>query len=164
MTPRKEIFIAVKTQLQSIPQIELVDLDRGQFDAPSDNYPDLFTAALITVAAINYTCMTEQRQEGTATIEVKLYTQDGWMDQHQNTADPTHGLTEIDLLDSMAQALQHHAGNSFTPLQLQREAQVPDEPGRLVFIQTYTCNIYRTINPKYTTQHINLTPQINVVP
>lgn len=156
MTPRKELFIAVKTQLQTIPELELIDLDRGQLNDPSENYPELFTAALIRITGINYTCMTEQRQEGTASIEVRLYTKDGWMDQHQDTADPEHGLNEIDLLDSMAEALLHQHGTSFTELQLANEAQVNDPFDRLVFIQTYTCNIYRKINPKYSLQQVNL--------
>ena len=160
MTPRKELFIAVKTQLETIPQLELIDLDRGQLDAPTENYPELFTAALIRVTGINYTCMTEQRQEGTATIEVRLYTKDGWMDQHQDTADPDHGLNEIDLLDSMVAVLLHHAGDHFTELQLSSEAQISDPMDRLVWVQTYTCNIYRKVNPKYTMQTINPEPHV----
>lgn len=160
MTPRKEIFIAVKTQLQTIPELELIDLDRGQLNAPSENYPELYTAALIRVSNIDYTCMTEQRQEGTARIEVRLYTKDGWMDQHQDTADPDHGLNEIDLLDGMAAALLHQSGAHFTELQLESEAQVEDPFNPLVFTQVYTTSIYRKVNNKYTMQSINPTPDV----
>lgn len=160
MTPRKELFIAIKTQLQTLPQLELIDLDRGQLNAPKENYPELFTAALIRVSNITYTCMTEQRQEGTAQIAVRLFTKDGWMDQHQDTADPDHGLNEIDLLDSMAEVLLHLSGTHFTELQLESEAQVEDPFNRLVFTQVYSTAIYRKINNKYTMQPINPNPDV----
>ena len=160
MTPRKELFIAVKQKLQTIPQLELIDLDRGQLDAPEDHYPELFTAALIRINAVNYTAMTEQSHQGTARLEVRLYTKDEWMDQHAQTADPDHGLNEIDLLDAMAEALVKTAGNAFTELHLESEGQVPDPHNRLVWVQTYFTHIYRKINPKYTMQTINPTPDV----
>lgn len=39
MTPRKEIFIKVRDALKLIPELELIDLYRKQFEGDKENYP-----------------------------------------------------------------------------------------------------------------------------
>ena len=70
MTPRKELFIKIKQALMTIPELELVDLERQQMQ--SDKFPDLFVSALIRINKITYQSMTEQKQEGDANIDVIL--------------------------------------------------------------------------------------------
>ena len=41
MTPRKELFVKVKQALATIEGIELIDLQRGQFDNPENSYPEI---------------------------------------------------------------------------------------------------------------------------
>lgn len=94
--------------------------------------------------------MTEQNQEGTCELDVILYCKDGWMDQHNNTADPESGLMEIDLLDTIAEKLQFLKGEQFKPLQ-----QTDDETEEVTmeaimsYRQSFKTKIYRTIAPKY---------------
>ena len=57
MTPRKELFVKVKQALATIEGIELIDLQRGQFDNPENGYPEIWTAALIQVMPITYETM-----------------------------------------------------------------------------------------------------------
>ena len=64
MTPRKELFVKVKQALATIEGIELIDLQRGQFDNPENGYPEIWTAALIQVMPIAYEKMTQHVQEG----------------------------------------------------------------------------------------------------
>lgn len=155
MTPRKELFIKIKETLLTIPQLELVDLERGQMQ--SDRFPDLFVSALIKINRISYETMTEQNQEGNTSVDVILYCRDGWMDQHQGTTDFEHGLNEIDLLDAIAEKLQFLFGEQFKPLQ-QTEDEIMEQSmkGLFSYRQSFSTMIYRKLAPQYTTQKIKL--------
>lgn len=155
MTPRKELFIKTKEALMSIPQLELVDLERQQMQ--NDKFPDLFVSAFIRINKITYQSMTEQKQEGEASIDVILYCRDGWMNQHNGTEDSEHGLNEIDILDAIAEKLQFLNGDQFTPLeQFEDETEEQSMSGMFSYRQSFNTNIYRKINPKYQPTKINI--------
>jgi len=159
MTPRKELYIKTKLALIQIKQLELVDFFRGQFNEGKDTYPNIFTAALIRIGNIQYDTMTEHRQEGLATLDIILYCKDGWMDQHNTTADPEHGFMEIDLQDAIVEKLQFLKGEQFKPLQQTDDDTEEATPeGIMAFKSTFSTRIYRTINPKYTNRRIIITP------
>lgn len=148
MTPRKELFIKTKQALGNIPELEYIDLNRNQFS--SENYPDTFICALIKINAIDWESMTEQKQEGKATIDVTLHCRDGWMDQHNGTNDPEHGLNEIDLIDNITEELQFLQGDFFRELQLSDEdSEEQDMRGMFSYRMRFECNIYRRIKPKH---------------
>lgn len=155
MTPRKELFIKIKEALMTIPELELVDLERQQMQ--SDKFPDLFVSALIKINRISYETMTEQNQEGMTSVDVVLYCRDGWMNQYNGTEDTEHGMNEIDLLDAIAEKLQFLKGDQFTPLQ-----QTDDEPqeqtmqGMFSYRQSFSTMIYRKLAPKYQPTTITL--------
>ena len=160
MTPRKELFIAIKTALAAIPELELVDLYRKQFQS---DFPNEWPAALIRIGAVRWTTMTEQKQEGSCDVEVILYCKDGWMDQHQDTADPDHGLIEIDLIDSIAESLQFLSGDQFKPLQQTTDGEFEVElPGIMAYSVGFSTHIYRRLAPKYTNTQLNLKAGIHV--
>ncbi len=148
MTPRKELFIKVKQALMTIPELELVDLERGQMQ--DDNFPDLLVSAFIRINSISYQSMTEQNQEGDVSIDITLYCRDGWLQQHNGTTDPDHGLNEIDLLDDIADVLQSLSGDQFKPLQ-QVEDATEDQgiKGMFSYRQSFNTTIYRKLKPKY---------------
>lgn len=153
MTPRKELFIAVKEKLMTIPQLELVDLDRAQFD--QEDFPNLFVAALISIPQITYETMTNEIQYGETLVKVTLYCRDGWRNQHNGTADLEHGLIEIDLLDEIAEKLQFLTGVQFKPLQQTEDATEEVEmKGMFAFSQTFDTRIFRKVNSSYTTKSI----------
>jgi hypothetical protein len=158
MTPSKEIFIEVQKALKPIVKLELIDLDRKQFNKGKENYPGCFTAALIKMPRIQYQSMTEQVKEGTTEIEVILYCKDGWMHQHQKTADPNNGLTEIDLIDDIVEALEGLTGTSFTQLQqtLEEENEI-SEDDLMSFRIGFSANVYKTVNKKFTNKKLNIT-------
>jgi hypothetical protein len=158
MTPAKEIFVEIQTALQSIAALELIDLDRKQFQKGKENYPGCFTAALIKLPSIEYQTMVEQIKEGTATIEVVLYCKDGWMHQHQNTADPNNGLTEIDLIDNIVEALEGLRGNSFTALEQISEQEDDISEEDLMSIRIgFSSKVYKTVNQKFTNRGLTIT-------
>lgn len=157
MTPRKELFLVIRDKLATINGLEMVDLQRNQYAAGKENYPQYFTACLIKIASLQWETMTEQLQEGKATIEVVLYTQDGFADQHFGTADNSDGLAEIDLIDEVAENLQFLKGEYFKPLQ-----QTGDEPeevdvtGIMAHKLSFSAMVYKKTAPKYQTKNITI--------
>lgn len=87
---------------------------------------------------------------GKASVEITLYCRDGWADQHQNTADPNHGLNEIDLLDNIAEKLQFLNGEQFKPLeQTEDETLTQTMDGIFAYKQSFSTMIYRKLAPNY---------------
>lgn len=158
MTPRKELFIKVKEALSELSDLEMVDLQRKQFNQPKENYPSYFTAALIEIKAIKWQTMVEQKQKGDATIDVTLYCKDGWMNQHKGTTDPEHGLIEIDIIDTIVEQLQGLKGDSFTPLDLSSEESVDEADEVMSYKLSFSSIIYRVINTKFSKQKITIPP------
>lgn len=158
MTPRKELYIKIKEALTQIPQLELVDLQRKQFSSPKENYPTYWTAALIEIKAVRWESMVENKQEGECTVDVILYTKDGWLDQHDTTADDDHGLVEIDLQDTIVENLQFLKGDYFKPLQLTNEANEDEDGEMMSYRLSFSTLIYRRINPKYSNRTITINP------
>ena len=153
MTPRKELFISIKQALMTIPELELVDLDRQQMQ--SDKFPHLFVSAMIKINKITYETMTEQNQEGTTSVDVVLYCRDGWMEQHNGTEDENHGLNEIDLMDDIADRLQFLKGDQFTPMQqTDDETQGQTMDGIFSYRQSFSTMIYRKLASKYQNRKI----------
>jgi len=155
MTPRKEIFLKIMEALRLVPELELIDLYRKQFEGAKDTYPQYWTAALIKINKITWETMVEHRQEGNADIDVLLYTKDGWLDQHQNTADNSSGLLEIELLDSVTEQLQFLQGDSFRPLQ-QTSEDIEDNSfeGVMSYRLNFSTQVYRQVNYKYQNKRI----------
>lgn len=158
MTPRKELFIKIKEALAQIPELELVDLQRKQISNPKENYPTYWTAALIEIKAVRWESMVENKQEGECTVDVILYTKDGWLDQHDTTADDEHGLIEIDLQDTIVEKLQFLKGDYFKPLQLTNEANEDEDSEMMSYRLSFSTLIYRRINPQYSTRRLTLNP------
>ena len=155
MTPRKELFIKIKQVLDAIPQLEYIDLHRNQFDDQS--FPDSMVSALIKINKIDWQNMPEQSQEGNTTIDIVLYCRDGWMDQHNGTTDAGHGLNEIDLLDTIAAKLQSLKGDYFGALHhMDDETEQQDMKGIFVYRQSFSCNLYRKLAPKYQPKTITI--------
>lgn len=157
MTPRKELFIKVKEQLATLPVLELIDLQRKQFTNPKENYPSYFTAALIEIRSITWAMMVEQKQEGKCILDVTFYCKDGWMDQHNNTTDPEHGLIEIDVIDDIVEKLQGFQGDQFKPLNHIYEEPVEEGEEIMSYRLSFETSIYRTINQKYTYKKLKIT-------
>ncbi|MDN3673089.1 hypothetical protein QWY99_08515 [Flavobacterium branchiarum] len=158
MTPRKELFIKTKEALSELLILELVDLQRKQFSMPKENYPSYFTAALIEIKAITWQTMVEQKQEGKATVDVTFYCKDGWMDQHNGTADPEHGLIEVDVIDNIVEQLQGLRGDSFKQLDLTNEESVDDAFEMMSYKLSFSTVIYRRINPRFSSRKISIQP------
>lgn len=153
MTPRKELFIKIKQALNTISSLEYIDLNRNQFG--SDKFPDCMISALIKINGIQWERMVEQIHEGETTVEITLYCRDGWRDQHNGTSDAEHGLIEIDLIDEIAEALEDLKGDYFTALSLTNDdAEQEDLLGVFAYKLTFSTQIFRKINPKYSLKTI----------
>lgn len=153
MTPRKRIFNSVRDKIKTISGIEMVDLQRNQMGNPEKNYPTLFTTALISLKNISWETMTNQLHEGKTVVEVSLYVKDGWIDQHDKSADD---FNEIDLIDEVIEALQGLFGDGFRPLNLINENAGQDYVEMMEYKLEFSTSIYQTINQKYTNKSISI--------
>lgn len=141
-----------------VPGLEYVDYYRNQFGAGKEYYPQYWTAALIRINNIQYESMVEGKQEGNATVDILLYTKDGWMDQHNDTADNEHGLVEIDLIDNVAEALQFLYGDLFKPLhQTTDEVEDNSLEGIMSYRISYDTLVYRRLIKRYNNHKITIT-------
>ncbi|MDK7675095.1 hypothetical protein QP547_04630 [Weeksella virosa] len=149
MTPRTELYIKIKEVLKTIPALEYVALFRNQLSNP-ERFPDLWTAALIKINAIEYTTMTEENQEGNCSVEIYLYTKDGFTDQHATTEDSDEGLIELELLDSITEKLQFLKGDYFKPLKQSTDEALDQElDGIMSYVLRFDTQIYRSVNKNY---------------
>lgn len=157
MTPRKELFIAIKHALKAVEGLELIDLQRGQFDDPESNYPEIWTAVLIQIMPIRYTTMTQHVQEGECEFHIDFYCKDGWTDQHLGTADPQHGLMELDILDQITDALQFLYGEQFKPIEQTGEEELRiNDDGIMSYRLSFSTMIYRQTKYPYTPKKITI--------
>ncbi|MFC4164007.1 hypothetical protein ACFOWU_10095 [Epilithonimonas zeae] len=157
MTPRKELFLAVKDALNGIEGIEYVDIFRKQFNYPNETVLNYWTSALIRFRSIEYETMTEQFLEGEVKLDVILYCKEGWIEQYNNE------LMEIDLLDAIAEKLQFLKGIQFKPIQLLREG-IEDESwdnteiklteSVVAYHQLFSTTIYHQLKQRYQYQSL----------
>lgn len=158
MTPRKEIYIAIKEVLKAIPEMDFVDYHRNQFDNGEDSYPSCFTACLIRINRVDWVTMTQEGQQGETTVDVVFYCLDGYLDQYAGTGDDESGLIEIELIDDIADTLQFLKGDQFKPLE-----QISDEPdeispkGTMSYTLSFKTMLYRKTPSNYTRKKITLT-------
>jgi len=147
MTPRLELFTTIKTKLKEIASLELIDLDKGQFNRDAEFY----SAALIKITNINWESMVEQRYEGQTQVEITIFTKDGFTHQHDTTSDETDGLDEIHLIDDVIEKLELLQGEQFKPLRLANEADNDLSDVIFSYKLTFETTIYKKIKTRYQT-------------
>ena len=153
MTPRKELYLKIRDQLKTIPELELIALFKNQFSNQD------WTAAFIRINNIQWGTMTQNRQEGQCGVDVLFYCRDGWMDQHQRSEDPDGGLVEIDIIDAIVEKLQFLKGDQFTALeQLDEEDQEQEERGVMSYRIGFETKVYRELKKPYSPRKLTLNP------
>jgi hypothetical protein len=151
MAIRKDIYIAIKGFLKTIEKLELIDLQKGQFEGKiPDVFGNLYTACLIEIGTIDWETMTNQNQEGKATISVYLYVKDGYAHQHEGTTDRNDGFSEIELIDTVVETLHGKQGQCFKALLLTKE-QAIDNPsnGIMAYQLDFETWCYNSLPKKY---------------
>lgn len=162
MTVRKEIFVKIKTILEQIPEIELVDLQRKQFSAPQDGAPTYNTAALVELKSMSWGSIMGQKQEGTATVDVVLYVKNGWSGQNGVTNHDDFDLVEIDLHEKIIKRLQSLKGDAFKPIQLTAETAEEAVNEMMCYRLAFTTDVYRDLSLVYTNRLLDNHPVITV--
>lgn len=153
MTPLKELFITARDRLKNLPDLEYIDLYRGQFENSENSYPNLFRAALIRINGIDYTPMTQGIQEGVAALDILIYSFDRFADQHQDTSDPQEGLADIDLIDTITGELVGLSGQTFRPLSLTQQG-IEETDFTLAYKVSFTAPVYFKLKQGYTPQRL----------
>ena len=150
MTLRKAIFTAVKQRLKTIQALELVDYNRNQF--AGERVPNAFTAGLIKIMPLQVEAMTNHQVEGDITIQVSLFTKDGWLNQYA-----ANDFIEIDLIDEVIEALHMIELSHFDKLKLVREDEIQNTGkaawGYILEFQTKTL---RSFNYPYSNKTISI--------
>lgn len=149
MTPRNELFVKIKQALKTIPELELVDLQRRQFSASTSGDPVYWTAALIDVPSISWQNMMGGNQEGDCLTEVFLYCKNGWADQLNVTVTNPDELPEFNLIHKISEKLQHLQGDLFSPLLQINEETENTIDGFLSYKLSFSNTICRKINALY---------------
>jgi len=147
MTPRKEIYLAIKDELVTIPEIGYVDLHRNQFAPGKESYPPHAVACLVKVVAIQWDAMSEQMQEGSALVEATLYL----FETHPNPeVVGVDSLVAMDLIDAITAKLRFLKGELFKPLeQMLDESLETEVDGLLAYKLSFISTIYKRTAPKY---------------
>lgn len=150
MSVRKEIIIALKARLKELDKFELIDLQKNQFNDPSQSIGTVYTAALIEIDEIQWEAMTNRQKEGKAVVKITIYTKEGFADQHHKTADPEDGLAEIDLQDDVTEHLDGFKGENFKPLGLSAEGSAPvPHFGIMGYQLEFKTWVYQQLKQKY---------------
>lgn len=155
MTPRKELFIEVKKALKSMPELELVDLQRNQMN--NSQLANFFVFALISINATEWKCRTEQNLEGEATLLIDLYCRDGWQKHQQSSQYLGEELMEIDLIERMAETLQFLSGKLFQSLTLKSDEVITNSiNGMFQYRLSFSCKLYHKLKPFYKNRKITI--------
>jgi len=147
MTPRKEIYLAIKEELLTIPEMTYVDLQRNQFAPGKASYPPYAVACLVKVVSIQWDAMSEQMQEGSALVEATLYLFETHPDPEVEGVD---ALVAMDLIDTITAKLRFLKGELFKPLeQILDEAIETDVDGLLAYKLSFIATIYKRTAARY---------------
>ena len=152
MEPKEEIYLLIRDRISEISDIEYVDFNRGQYAPGKETYPAYDIACLIGIANIQWQTMTEQLQEGVATVEVTLYTRDGFAATHFGTENENDSLAALTLANQIAEKLQLLKGNLFKPLEQIKEENLEININAIAAYKlTFTTLIYRKTTSRYST-------------
>ncbi|WP_289665562.1 hypothetical protein [Flavobacterium panacagri] len=149
MTPRNELFVKIKQALKTIPELELVDLQRRQFSNPVSGDPVYWTAALVDIQSISWQNRTGRNQEGDCITEVILYCKNGWTEQLNVTVENPDELAEFNLIQKISEKLQYLRGDLFSPLLQVNEETDNTVDGFLSYKLSFSNTICRKINALY---------------
>ena len=137
---RSEIYKAIRDRLkEQLPALQFIDLQKGQFVQPAQNYPVPLPAALVNITPANWSNMEAGRQMGETTVSVSLYC-DLVTDSFDGAEQEAETVAMLDMQDAVFDALEGFDGENFNPLN-RTDEQAPQYGTRCV---CYTIN-FKTV-------------------
>lgn len=113
---RSDIYKALRDQAKAnFPDLQYIDLEKGQMQRRSDNYPIPLPALLIRIGAINWTSANEGLRVGIVTISLTLH-EDLVTDTFDGAEMENETLLLLDKQDELFQAFEGYAVGDFSPL------------------------------------------------
>lgn len=136
---RRRIYKAICQRLKAtMPQLEYIDLQKGQIARAAESYPIPFPSCLIKFMPVEWT-NTGGGQLGETVISVTYYT-DHLGDTFEGGEQSPEAIADLDAIDEVYNALQGFAPDDMNPLNRVTDTVV--EPGaRYISYQT----IFKTI-------------------
>lgn len=138
---RSEVYKNIRDRLlEQLPMLQFVDLQKGQFVQPAQNYPIPLPAALVNITPTSWSNMEAGHQMGETTVSVSLY-YDLVTDSFDGAEQEAETIAILDMQDAVFQALEGLAGEDFNPLN--RTSEQPAQYGTRYVC--YTTNFKTTI-------------------
>ncbi|MEH0007840.1 MAG: hypothetical protein V6Z82_03870 [Flavobacteriales bacterium] len=145
---REELFCKVKAQIETIPDIRFFDWQKGQFERPKSKNPIPLPACLMEISAIAYADLMQQLQEGRAVVSLYLYV-GGCADNFDESAELARGLTDLKIIDTVAEAVQWLAGTQFKPLSQKLEQSLSQTHKMLAYRLDFETRIYKQLERRF---------------
>ena len=138
---QNEIYTSIRNRLQEkLPELEYVDLQKGQINLYGQETNLPLPAALIEIKQVDWTETAGGYQTGDALLSVYLY-----LDKTAGTLDPNvqdaESLRLLDMQEEIFRALEKLSGNTFQPLVRVAESIVAD-PDFVVARSDFKTNVY----------------------
>lgn len=129
------LYKAIRDRLMSeMPELRFVDLNKGQFLKPGDNYPIPLPAALVGFGRVSYQTLLQGEAHGTCTITVSLYA-DNSADSFDGAEQEENSLVMLELHDGIFQALEG-LNNDGVFQRLTRTGESEEFTGRVLCFKT----------------------------
>lgn len=156
---RRQIYQALSQQLRdSMPQLEYIDLQKGQLARAAENYPIPLPSALIEFRPVQWSSTGEGGQIGKAAISVHIYV-DHVADTFEGSDQTSDSVKDLDIIDEVFEALQGFATESMGPLNRTSDT-VAEFRQRFVSYRTdFETNIYQE---RTQAQRMATKPSVNI--
>ena len=115
MKIRSEVYKELRDRLlEKMPDLQYVDLQKGQFDNKQKNYPIPLPACLVEFKQVQWSESTGG-QLGDCTISIRLYI-DHVTDSFNGAEQEEETIKLLDNLDNIYENMQGYSGENFNPL------------------------------------------------
>ncbi len=113
---RSRVYTEIRNRLlEKLPQLQYVDLQKGQFDKPQQNYPIPLPAALIEIKPKEWSNAATGNQMGETIVSIYLY-HDLVTDSFNGAEQEAETIKLLDTQDDVFQALECFDSDEFQPL------------------------------------------------
>lgn len=143
---RSKVYLQIKERLQEkLPELQFIDLQKGQFVKPQQNYPIPLPACLIEFKPVTWSNAESGTQLGKTLISVYLYL-DLVTDSFDNAEQEQETIELLDQQDSIFETLQGLDSEDFAPLNCINEEPAKYDVQRGMYFRTdFATEFYRSL-------------------
>jgi hypothetical protein len=137
------LFLSIQQQIAgNVSELRYIDEDYGQLNTEEDTYPVTFPCALIQVEEIDWKDLGAGKQQGAATVRVKLAI-DCYHDTHHTSGTSDKAAERMQFYNRLHKVVHlHHERVLFTPLKRAKSVFYSLPGGVKVYEGVYTCQVF----------------------